>query len=228
MSEVFSLTSGEMHKEGSERRKKTCRTQANSGEAVKLSIVKLLRKAIGNILLDYETYCYHSWNILQVNVGKRSVAQNLAVDVGIAVAMTGQSHTSLITVTAAMERVALCAVAKVITVCCPRQIIFLHWYLMIKKQRNKQSGGFNLIFFSRAYQAVVRTEWTINYWLSNIFIITSSLMYGSKRFFTRLQRGDGGYTSLIMPEWRHFICTFFCCGLGGGGGGGCWRKSRVV
>ena len=54
-------------------------------------------------------------------------------------------------------------------------------------------------------------------------------MYGSKRFFTRLQRGDGGYTSLIMSEWRHFICTFFCCGLGvGGGGGGCWRKSRVV
>ena len=34
MSEVFSLTSGEMHKEGSERRKKTCRTQANSGEEV--------------------------------------------------------------------------------------------------------------------------------------------------------------------------------------------------
>ena len=53
-------------------------------------------------------------------------------------------------------------------------------------------------------------------------------MYGSKRFFTRLQRGDGGYTSLIMSEWRHFICTFFCCGLGVGGGGGCWRKSRVV
>lgn len=51
-----------------------------------------------------------------VKVGKRSVAQNLAVDVGIAVAMTGQSHTSLITVTAAMERVALCAVAEVIAV----------------------------------------------------------------------------------------------------------------
>ena len=44
-------------------------------------------------------------------------------------------------------------------------------------------------------------------------------MYGSKLFFTRLQRGDGGYTSLIMSEWRHFICTFFSCGLGRGGGG---------
>ena len=57
---------------------------------------------------------------------KRSVAQNLAVNVGRAVAMTGQSHTSFITVTAAMERLALCAVAKVIAVCCPRQILFLH------------------------------------------------------------------------------------------------------
>ena len=40
MSEVFSLTSGEMHKEGSERRKKTCRAQANSGEGAVPQIVE--------------------------------------------------------------------------------------------------------------------------------------------------------------------------------------------
>ena len=56
MSQVFSLTSGEMQKEGSERRKKTSSTQANSCEEVP----QIVRKGIGNTALDYETYCYHS------------------------------------------------------------------------------------------------------------------------------------------------------------------------
>ena len=62
MSEVFSLTSGEMQKEGSERREK-------KPLALRLTPVnqylKLFRKGTGTTVLDYETYCYYSRNILQ-------------------------------------------------------------------------------------------------------------------------------------------------------------------
>ena len=56
MSQVFSLTSGEMQKEGSERRKKLSSSRANSCEEVP----QIVRKGIGNTGLYYETYCYHS------------------------------------------------------------------------------------------------------------------------------------------------------------------------
>lgn len=106
MSQVFSLTSGEMQKEGSERRKKTSSTQANSCEEVP----QIVRKGIGNTALDYETYCYHSWNILQVlivgwEIGlARTKAIGLTVDVGAAVAiLSGESVSTFSTVAAAQR-----------------------------------------------------------------------------------------------------------------------------
>ena len=160
----------------------------------------------------------------------RAVAQTLTVNVRRAVAKTGKSHASFPTVTAAVE-ISLCAVAEVIAVCCPKQIIFLHWYLMIKKQRNKQSRGFNLIFsvFSCLSGCCKNGIVTINYWLSNILIITSvlKLLYMVVNFF---------YSPPTWWWWLYFFNyvwmeVFYLHILliwVGRGGGGCWRKSQIV
>ena len=123
MSEVFSLTSSEMQKEGSERRKK-------NPLALRLTPVnqylKLFRKGIGNTVLDCETYCYHSRNILQGQgmTRKTSVVQTetmgLNVNVRRAVAATGASDATCSTVTAEKmeEQCAVAKVTKVIAVCC--------------------------------------------------------------------------------------------------------------
>ena len=57
MSKVFSLTSSEMQKEGSERRKKN---PLALGLTPVNQYLKFFRKGTGNTVLDCETYCYHS------------------------------------------------------------------------------------------------------------------------------------------------------------------------
>ena len=125
MSEVFSLTSSEMQKEGSERRKK-------NPLALRLTPVnqylKLFRKGIGNTVLDCETYCYHSRNILhgQGMTRKTSVVQteamglNVNVRRAVAAILTGASDATCSTVTAEKmeEQCAVAKVTKVIAVCC--------------------------------------------------------------------------------------------------------------
>ena len=90
--------------------------------------LKLFRKGIGNTVLDCETYCYHSRNILQGQgmTRKTSVVQtetmglNVNVRRAVAAILTGASDATCSTVTAEKmeEQCAVAKVTKVIAVCC--------------------------------------------------------------------------------------------------------------
>ena len=100
--------------------------------------LKLFRKGIDNTVLDCETYCYHSRNILQgqgmarspgmarSQGMARSVTQtetmglNVNVRRAVAVILTGASDATCSTVTAEKmeEQCAVAKVTKVIAVCC--------------------------------------------------------------------------------------------------------------